>query len=231
MGDENRYPRAPDTPLEFQTACSGWIATYEIFSILDFRTKSISLTTIHLKPYNIELCLRQCLRFSPLARGSWKCSFPLTISPGLGHLTILNTIYNVQDHPKICSGVDLPINLTPRVEKSWLPGWKRVLSYCYELCWSPNSKYLAFSDLERNTSTKGNDALGIEIFYVARVGGFANRDQPPTLINSTFLPEPQCNYIGNCHFHPTDPLFIFVVDNQIFIWEFEGKYLKPVDYG
>ncbi|KAL1850418.1 hypothetical protein Daus18300_012952 [Diaporthe australafricana] len=177
-----QLPTSPFTRFEFYMACSDWLATYEIFSIEEIGTKSIHLSTIPLKPYNIELCLRQSLRFSP--GGCWKCRFPLTIAPGLSKFSILNSVYHFGAGSMAYAGTEIPLSINPRLEKSWLPDSERHLSYFYELVWSPDSRYIAFADLEASSWAETDGCICIAIFSVATN---ISRDQPPKPIHSVSL--------------------------------------------
>lgn len=205
-------------------ASSGWLATYGIFSILEGRCKSMYQSSIHLQPSIVELCLRQSLRFSPV--GCWKCSFPLTISPGLGHFSILNVVYCFEPGLNGCVSAQVPTNLDARLERSWKSETKRILSYSYNLSWSPDSRYIAFSDLEIGAGADGRDAGCIAVFSMT-----SNQvdNQTLILVRHTLTP---CwanqMHMTNSQFHPTKPLFLFTVGSGIFIWRFQGMVVKII---
>lgn len=215
-----RFPRAPVTTSEFQTASSGWLATYEIFSILENHCDSIYQIKIYLQACIVELCLRQCLRFSPV--GSWKCKFPLTIAPGLGHFSVLNIVYHCRSDSNVCIDAQIPTEFNARVARSWKPEKKRILDYTYSLTWSPDSRYLAFADFENGAGADNDDSICIAVFYVA--SNWVN-NQSLTLIQHT-LNFASCwmNQISimNSQFHPVDPHFLFTMGTNIFIWRFQG---------
>lgn len=143
-------------------ASSGWLATYEIFSVREHCCESMYQTSVCLQECIVELCLRQCLRFS---LSCWKCSFPLAIAPGLAHFSILNTVYNFSPGSNGCVSAQIPTSFSERLRRSWTPETKRAISYSYDLSWSPDSRYLAFADFE--TRAESDDAICIAVFSVA----------------------------------------------------------------
>lgn len=224
--DFDREPcRAPYTVSEFQMASSGWVATYEIFLIQETGSELISKRTIFPQARSVELCLRQSLRFTPV--GCWKCSFPLTIAPGLGHFSILNMVHKVNDDTNACVSAEIPTGFNSRLERSWQREAQRALNYSYALFWSPSSRFLAFVDSDSSDSRTWSESDGpvcVAVFAIAS-DWLEDRDLL-TLIKYTSMSDIIGGAVTNSQFHPIDSCLLFTLGKCIFVWRFEGMYIS-----
>ncbi|TLD31057.1 hypothetical protein PspLS_02436 [Pyricularia sp. CBS 133598] len=197
---------APRTPSEFANASSGWLATYETFSIGESRSDSKSIVTIPLDTDDVIACLRQSLRF---AAGTWKCSFPLTIAPGLDKISILNNIMLTNAHRGTYRQLPIRPDPHPQLQLAWNPKTIFTTRYSYQIYWSVDSRYVAFTD----TGVRNQVFLGI--FMNGPLEGQLK------LVNSYAMVVPLEVTPSNCTFHPTAPLFLYQSNNSIFLWEIE----------
>ncbi|KAK3367788.1 hypothetical protein B0H63DRAFT_86274 [Podospora didyma] len=206
----------PNTGPEIQDACAGWHATYKVFKVPKARpdrSESVSEVTIALEARDVEVCLRQSLRFSHI-NGVWELNFPLTISPQLEWFSVLGKIIHVTSSGHTYNVIAMPLQFHPRLQSSWSAETEFGAAYTYRTLWCPNSKYLALVDLNRASDQR--TAVCIVIFGVA-----ANK------LNSHFPHLSWGAAVSDCHFHPRDPLLLYRADRDIFLWDFQRGDVGP----
>jgi hypothetical protein len=96
---------------------SAWVEAASLLT--DFGTKQKkSCVQLPSSPFDIQLSLRQSLGVTEL--GSWKYSFPLSISPDLQFFTITSKVFRLQPNGKYRQVDTLSSFTHPRLRKSWL---------------------------------------------------------------------------------------------------------------
>ncbi|KAH8882254.1 hypothetical protein GQ53DRAFT_847652 [Thozetella sp. PMI_491] len=204
-----------DPSPDIANACLGWQATYELFLVQDTASHSVHLVTISLDPMDVEICLRQNLRYTPLRR--WKCTFPLSIAPDLGHCSILSRIVSFHSNRATYSSTNLPLNFDPRLRKAWSLDMNMSSRYTYDVFWSADSRYLAFIDDNRLT------AVSLAIFSLPTAGGAAD----PVSINHVSAQSSWSGLISDCQFHPQEQLFLFRRSTNVYLWHFSEDHSFP----
>ncbi|KAI0451042.1 hypothetical protein F5B21DRAFT_507573 [Xylaria acuta] len=212
-----RAPSFPNTAGELMDACSGWLATYEIYDVGKQRSQSRHLVSIPLAPVDIEMCLRQSLRFSPL--GHWKCNFPITIGPSLHAFTVLNRVIHIDiDDTSNFRTSAIPVSSL----NSYMAQWSvdrpfGNMAYVYQVIWSPDGRYLAFTD--------GSYSIqNIAIFLMEEAAPY-----DPRLMNHHSM-EASCEPLTDTHFHPTQDIFMFMERDIVYLWKFSTVCAKPMKH-
>ncbi|KAI0477577.1 hypothetical protein GGR56DRAFT_665513 [Xylariaceae sp. FL0804] len=211
-------PSLPRTPGEIRDVCSGWVATYEIFHAGYPRSRSTRLETIALDAQDIEICLKQSLRPSPL--GHWKCGFPLAISPDLRSCAVLNRVVQFGPPEGGYRTVMLPMDYHPKLAACWSTAMTFLADFSYRMVWSPDSGTLAAVTFDWNG---GRASVSLAIFTVP---GFASHHQP-TLVNIHIRSETIEGSVTDCHFHPSESLFVFRAQYDIFLWRYSMAHGCP----
>lgn len=204
-----RYARSPETRMEVRAACSGWLATYEVYLVEEGSSRSLFLRTIPLEPADIELCLRQNLKFSPL--GHWKCSFQMSIAPSLNKCSILNRIFWIDTQMPAFPTASLPLCSIDALNDLWsvesqLDGFR----YLYRYTWCPNSKYIAFID---SFSHPNRLFEGITIFSLSDI-------HPHRIETLGSFRKGFSSSLTDVHFHPTKGCLMFRYLNDVYLWDF-----------
>ena len=207
-------PSTPRTSIEFLDACSGWLATYEVFAIRESRSDSSSIATIPLDAEDIAVCLRQNLRFNPAC--GWKCSFPFTIAPTLDKISILHNVIHFSLDGTTFTVAPISADSHPRFGVVRFSKTRFVLPYSYRLFWSLDSRYLAVTD-SGFWEPGGKEHIFLAIFSTAAVG------KTTRLINHTMVPSNRGEWLHDCAFHPTEPLFLYWRDCSVFLWDFRQR--------
>jgi hypothetical protein len=225
-------PLPPVTPVQISNSCTGWLVTYEIFSVLTTNSESNILITVPLGELDVEICLRQSLEFDGDSDG-WRCSVPLSISPHLDVFTVLDKVISIEiDHSYSVSSI--PLVFRPGLSDSWTTSRKFLTNplcrYMYELSWSSDGKYLSFQDLDFKDwrGSKESDLkivrhiTSLAIFEIGRDILGVNI----ALRNShTFSNELQVKGVHSCHFHPSNSLILFRHEEDIYLWDYlSGKH-------
>lgn len=194
-------------PSNIANACQGWQAVYETFSVGDAQSRVISLTRIPLDPKDIELCLWQSLRFSPLHH--WRCYLELTISPDLTRISIPNRIIYIQPDHQNYYNARLLFGFHHK--DAWLGQQKPVIPYRYHIYWDTSSRYLAYVGDDSFSSSLG-------IFDTSAT----NEAEELVLLSRAAFNTPS---ICNVSFHPFPPIFMFQAERFVFLWNFlEGMW-------
>lgn len=209
--DPTPIPSVPRTSIEFSDACIGWLATYEIFTVRELGSESSAMATIPLDAEDIAACLRQSLRFIPL--GGWKCSFPLTIAPGLEKISILYNVIHFGADGTTFTVAPIPADSHPRIRLVRSPETKFLLPYSYRLFWSLDSRYLAVTD-GGFQEPRAEEVAFLAIFSTAVIG------EPTRLINCIGMPTKFEAWMHDCAFYPTEPLFLYRNGCSVFLWNF-----------
>jgi len=192
---------------------SGWFATYEVFSLGATRSRSLSLSTLPLGETDIKTHLERNLRYTPVC--SWKCEFPLTISPDLNYCSILDKIYYLSRTRTSPREVSLPLlSLITSSQAEREPGSGRKGGCCYyryQPLWSPDSRWFA-------VLVDGISSISIAVFSPRDAAGTA----VPFLINSLTGPASWSWDVCDPQFHPREPLLLFRVHEDAYLWPFES---------
>jgi hypothetical protein len=203
-------PSLPKTTSEIIDACSGWLASYEIYDVLEAGSKSRHLVSIPLAPVDVETCLRQSLRFSPL--GHWKCNFPITIAPSLDTFTVLNQLIHIDvDSYSNFRTSAIPLHSLNSYMAQWSDDRRfGSMVYVYQVTWNPDGRYLAFID-------ESYSIQNIAIFSVKREA----TPYEPRLINH-YSTEAGQEPLTNIHFHPGIDIFMFMKQESVYLWKFSS---------
>lgn len=206
-------PSAPRTSSDLAIASSGWLATYEAFSVGESRSESKIIVAIPLDADDIAACLRQSLGFSA---GAWKCSFPLTIAPGLDKISILNNIIRIDAQRGTYISQRIPSESHPQLQLAWNPETIFSIRYSYQIYWSADSRYIAFTD----NGIRHQTFLGL--FSSGPL------EEGLKLVNFVTMAVPREVALSNCTFHRTAPLFLYQSNNFIFLWEIGKVGSMPI---
>ncbi|KAK6065262.1 hypothetical protein SCUP515_11318 [Seiridium cupressi] len=199
-------------------ACIGWKATYEIISIGDHHSERLLYVEIPIDALDVEVCLRQNFHAQD---ADWVCSFPLSISPNLEALTVLNKMINLEPARNITiTTLDLPFDSRRSCWNRSRPFRNRSQRtfrfdrYTYQFDWSPTEKYLLFQDIDRKLRAWVDGGTCIRLFS-------ANTHTPGSskiIVINTLFKDSLSRGIHSWHFHPSEPLLVFQDDNSAYVW-------------
>lgn len=215
---------------QIESFCTGWKARYQLWTTEESR-KLIFEVTLCLDASEIALQMRQAFRHEQDA--TWKVSFPMTISPDGFTLAILRTLYQFQRSSFRSTlrwkTTVLPLHQIEGIRQKWefdldifdpnrpvvrdLPPSLRLHSrdwYTYTFTFSPDSKYLLFSDHQKPFQ---RHLVLFEILANSRTG--------VDIISSTVLRIAKAD-LALTIFHATFPLVAFVCHHNAYIWNFRG---------
>lgn len=138
----------------------------------------------------------------------------MSIGPDLSYFTVMDIVFKLQGDHQSLQATALPLIQHPRLQKSWSISRKFSGAYWYGFEWSPDSRYLAFTDLEDETEYL--TMVFTCIYEVQLVQG----NLTLKLVNSDFRAAGWAGRICNLQFHPTMSYLIFRLSQKIFIWAF-----------
>lgn len=229
----SNLPKLPETQKQWKDACSGWIATYDVFSIEnDQQTRTTSIE-VKLSRFDVELCLRQGLCAD---EEEWICAFPLSISPNFEMFTVLHNLVYVDKERLFPQVISLHWTSAQRW-KTWTKlksvGDKELTAdrtdiYRHQFTWSPDGKYLLFHDLQLQP------LAWVENGTCAVVFAISNRPdgQKRVGVVNHFPSVSLSTGIHDCQFHPTEALLLFRDELKSYVWRFlKGEHLVCKDWG
>ncbi|KAK3386579.1 hypothetical protein B0H63DRAFT_137974 [Podospora didyma] len=90
--------------------------------------------------------------------------------------------------------------------------------YSYQITWSIDGRYIAFTDFDYFQASKITDGAGLAIFSVAIGGG-----EPEVTFLRSFYCEAISRGIYSCQFHPSEDILLFQDSNSTYIWTFKDS--------
>ncbi|KAK7212363.1 hypothetical protein V2G26_019541 [Clonostachys chloroleuca] len=214
-------PNPPQTAQQLKDACSGWSATYRVFSMESSGHIMTTSIEISLSKLDVALCLRQGLCADD---NEWACSFPLSISPDLDMFTVLHNLVCVKNDKLFQQVISLDGPTTHR----W-KSWSKVKSdghrehtaarsdiYRYQFTWSPDGKYLLFHDIQMQPLAWVDNGTCAVVFVINnRPDGRKKFGVANSFASSSFS-----SGFQDCEFHPTEDLLLFRDELNTHLWRF-----------
>lgn len=169
--------------------CSGWTAKYDVWSV---KTKTVQLFDIRIPLDEAEIWLQMRQSFRQEYQDNWKTSFPLTIRDDAHAFVVLRTLFVLrtatQSTPASIKSTVIPMDFEQSLEDVWtdklrvfnphaekikdLPPALQLFhrcSYLYSICFSPNGRYIFFSDRKKHLLTASLAVFEISASDILRV--------------------------------------------------------------
>ncbi|KAK4071257.1 uncharacterized protein Triagg1_6288 [Trichoderma aggressivum f. europaeum] len=213
----------------WKDVCSGWIARYKIWNIATGET--IGEIRIPIDEGEVWLQMRQSLYEQSYAE--WKTAFPTAISPDGKLVVILRTLFAF-DKPHGSSRLQwqetlIPVDFGRARSTKWTDELRpfdpnhplicgRPLQflyrdrYTYKFAFSPDSRYLAFTDKLRDAPTYEEN---LAIFGVLGQGKL----RVDRIASRTFSSWLRRSELTIC-FHPCQDLVVLCAGGQVELWNF-----------
>ncbi|CAG9990590.1 unnamed protein product [Clonostachys byssicola] len=212
-------PSPPSSQFDFWVACSGWVITYEIFSIEAAESSRLLLIEAPIDALSVEICLRQSLLVDTK---DWICAFALSIGPSLDRFTVLNVLFDVRsDQTYHCRTIEWPQRHRPscwdtskRIKSNAYSSGRD--SYNYHFSWSWDGRYVLFRDRNLKASEWVQRGTSLAIFSIEESISDAEGIR---LVNS-FSTSSLTTGFHSCHFHPTKDLLLLRDDRDFYLWKF-----------
>jgi len=210
-----------------------WMAQYQLWNIEGEPCQVVDIR-IPLKHQEIWLQIRQSLRFEFGA--GWKLSFPLAISKNCLRFTVLRTVFRLKSASQVCHAELQSITFTMGDSVCLQNIWSNARSglkpfpcsqgllppdlqryqnswYTYSMCFSPNGRYIFFTDFEFNMQT--------HLIIWELVEGEKLDSRPVAFAYHNIQQNIPVKHVA---FHASEPLVIFCDGSNLYRWTFlEGE--------